>query len=262
MTVTTDPPSTCGFTIIELAVALFLVSLLFGSIFIPLQGQIESRKIGETEDLLEKAREALLGYAAANGYFPCPADDTTSGQEPAGSNHTTGICPAYHGFLPAAALGFQASDGQGYAVDGWGVTANRIRYAVASYTVGPVTNTNPFTRANGMRTAGIANLADTALSLFRVCDSGRGISAGANCGTARTVASTAPVMVWSAGANAATGGSSIHEAQNPNPNSGSSDRIFVMRTRSTVAGNEFDDIVTWIPMPIVISRMLLAGHLP
>jgi hypothetical protein len=147
-------------------------------------------------------------------------------------------------------------------VDGWGITANRIRYAVAGYSVGTSTNAHAFTRVNGMRTAAIPSLTDSALSLFHVCDSGRGVSAGANCGTALTLVSTAPVIVWSAGSNAATGGSSVHEAQNPNPNGGSSDRIFVMRTRSEVAGNEFDDIVTWIPMPILVGRMVTAGHLP
>lgn len=262
MIASTDGRSTRGFTLIELAVALFLVSLLFGSIFIPLQTQVENRKIEHTEELLDKARDALLGYAAANGHFPCPADNAGGGREPAGSDHSTGECPSYHGFLPAAALGLPASDAQGYAVDGWGITANRIRYAVAGYSVGPPTNTRAFTRMNGMRTAGIASLADSALSLFHICDSGRGVSAGANCGTALTLTSTTPVVIWSAGGNAATGGSSVHELQNPNPNGGSSDRIFVMRTRSDVAGNEFDDIVRWIPMPILISRMLAAGHVP
>ena len=251
-----------GFTLIELAVALFLVSLLLGTIFVPLQSQIEARKIEQTGQLLERAREALLGYAAANGYFPCPADATSSGRESAGTNHSTGYCPAYQGFLPAATLGFPASDGQGYAVDGWGIAANRIRYAIADATVGPPTNTHAFTRANGMRTAGIANLSHATLSLFHVCDSGRGVAGGAHCGTALTLVSTTPIVVWSAGANAATGGASVHEAQNPNPNGGSADRIFVMRTRSSVAGNEFDDIVTWIPMPILIGRMLVAGHVP
>jgi hypothetical protein len=113
-----------------------------------------------------------------------------------------------------------------------------------------------------MRAAGIASLADPALSLMHVCASGRGVSAGVNCGTAQTLVSTAPVVIWSVGPNAATGGTSVDEAQNPNPNGGSADRIFVSRVRSAVAGNEFDDIVTWIPMPILIGRMVAAGELP
>jgi type II secretory pathway pseudopilin PulG len=251
-----------GFTIFELAIALFLMALLVGSVFMPLEAQVDTRKVELTEQLLEKAREALLGYAATHGYFPCPADVTSSGQEAAGSDHATGVCPAYHGFLPAAALGLPASDANGYALDGWGGASNRIRYAVASQGVGPASNEHAFTRANGMRAAGISNLSDAALSLFHVCGSGKGVSAGVSCGSATTLVSTAPVMIWSAGANAARGGESVDEAQNPNPNGGSPDRIFVSRARSNVAGSEFDDIVAWIPMTILIGRMVAAGQLP
>jgi hypothetical protein len=258
----THIPLSRGFTLTDCSAALFVSALLFGSIVTPLQTQIEDRKIEDTTRLLEKARAALLGYAAAHGYFPCPADNSSSGQEPAATDHATGSCPVYQGFLPAAALGFPASDASVYAVDAWGRPENRIRYAVTTQTIGPPANTNAFTRTNGMRTAGISNLSDTALSLFHVCGSGTGVVAGVSCGAAPTLVSTTPVMVWSLGGNAATGGSSVDEAQNPNPNGGSMDRLFVSSLRRRVAGNEFDDIVAWIPMTIVVSRMVAAGQLP
>ena len=113
-----------------------------------------------------------------------------------------------------------------------------------------------------MRKGSIAALADPALSLLHVCASGIGISGAANCGNAETVVSTAPVVVWSVGQNGARGGRSAHEAQNPNPNGGSSDRLFVSRAHSTTREHEFDDVVTWIPMPVLIQRMVAAGHLP
>ena len=155
-----------GFTILELAVALFLLALLFGSVFVPLEVQVDTRKIEQTGQLLDRAREALLGFAATHGYFPCPADAASSGQEAAGSEHATGVCPTYHGFLPAAALGLPVPDANGYARDAWGTAANRMRYAVTSQRVGAPDNTNTFTRVNGMRAAGISNLGDAALSLF------------------------------------------------------------------------------------------------
>ena len=251
-----------GFTIIELAVALFLIALLFGSVFVPMQTQLDARKIEQTELVLDRAREALLGYAIAHGRFPCPADASSAGREPQGTDPASGACAAYHGFLPAAALGLAASDGHGYAVDGWGLAANRIRYAVANPTMGPAGNSAALTRVNGLRAAGIASLSDPALSLMHVCASGRGVSPGTHCGSAATLVSTAPVVIWSVGPNAATGGTSVDEAQNPNPNGGSADRIFVSKVRSGVGGSEFDDIVTWIPMPILIGRMVAAGQLP
>lgn len=257
-----ETPRVCGFTLIEVAVALFLLGLLFGTVFLPLQSQLETKKLEDTSRVLDKAREALLGYAAARGYFPCPASSTSAGQEAPGTDHASGTCPAYFGFLPAAALGFPGTDAEGFALDAWGTSANRIRYAVAGYSVGSAENANAFTRVNGMRTAGISALGDAALSLFHVCGSGVGVSAGLSCGAALTVVSTAPIIVWSAGANAATGGASRHEAQNPNPQGGSSDRIFVSRTRSSLGADEFDDVLTWIPMPVLIHRLATAGQLP
>ena len=75
-----------------------------------------------------------------------------------------------------------------------------------------------------------------------------------------TLASNAVAVVWSVGANGATGGTSVHEAQNPNPNGGSADVVFVTRTPSNVTGNEFDDIVSWIPATALLSRIVLAGQ--
>jgi prepilin-type N-terminal cleavage/methylation domain-containing protein len=248
-----------AFTLIELAVVLFLLGLIFGGIFMPLTSQVETRKLEETERLLVSAREALFGYVAAHGYFPCPADAAGGGYEPAGTDHASGVCPVYYGFLPGALLGLATLDNQGYAVDAWGGSANRIRYAVSAQTVSGVTR--PFTRANGMRTAGIANLADPALSLLHVCSNAApGQTTG--CGGAVTIVSTTPVMLWSSGANAATGGASADEAQNPNANGGSVDPVFVSRLRSNVASGEFDDQLAWIPITTLISRMVASGQLP
>ncbi|HET7158222.1 MAG TPA: prepilin-type N-terminal cleavage/methylation domain-containing protein [Burkholderiales bacterium] len=244
-----------GFTLMELAVSLCVIALVLGSIIVPLQTQIETRKVDETRRLLDLAHEMLLGYAAANGYFPCPADEASQGQEAAGSDHTTGVCASYHGYFPAALLGFRPTDAQGYGVDAWGTNMNRLRYAVANHTVSGIVN--PITRINGMRSVAMGSLAVT--PLFHICQSGDGVSAN-DCGTAVTLANNAAVVVWSVGPNAASGGLSVHEAQNPNPNGGSVDRVFVNRGVSAVAGHEFDDLVTWIPVTVLLSRLVATGQ--
>ena len=221
-----------GFTIIEHAVSLSIIALLLGSIMVPLQTQIENRKVDETKRTLEIAQEMLLGFAAANGYFPCPATASSNGQEPLGTDHTIGSCPVWHGFLPAALLGLRPTDAQGFALDAWDRPENRIRYAVSASAIGGIAQA--LTRANGLRTAPIATFA--AAPLLHVCQSGNGVTPN-DCGSAVTLASNAAIVVWSAGANAATGGKSAHEAQNPNPNGGSADRVFVSRGVSDVAGH-------------------------
>jgi len=250
-----------GFTLIELAVALFILMLLLGSIIVPLTTQVEQRKASDTRKALEEAREALLGFAAANGRLPCPASATSNGNESfaAGGSAANGNCSNFFdGFLPAAALGLAPTDSQGYALDGWGLTQNRIRYAVANQTVNGVTN--PLTRSNGMSAAGLTALA--AAQFLYVCNSGVGVNAGANCGTAVALSSNAMAVIYSVGANAATGGTSAHEAENPNPNGGSADRIFVSRDWSNAAGTEFDDLVTWIGTSPLFNRLIAAGQLP
>ena len=244
-----------GFTLLEQAVSLSVIALVLGSIMVPLQTQLESRKVDETRRAVELAQELLLGYAAANGYFPCPADAASNGQEAAGANHATGACATYHGFLPAALLGFRPTDAEGYAVDAWESRGNRLRYAVSDRTVAGVASV--FTRANGMRSVPLASLA--ASPHFYVCQSGVGATAN-DCGPAVTLASNAVVVVWSTGPNAATGGTSVHEAQNPSARGGSADRVFVSRTVSNTPGHEFDDIVSWVPMTALTSRLVQSGH--
>jgi type II secretory pathway pseudopilin PulG len=252
---------TQGFTLIELAVALFILMLLLGSIIVPLTTQVEQRKISDSRKVLDDARDALLGFAAANGRLPCPASAASNGAESfaAGGSAANGNCSNFFdGFLPAAALGLSPTDTQGYALDGWGLAQNRIRYAVSNQTVNGITN--PLTRSSGMSAAGLSNLA--AAQFLYVCNSGIGVNAGTNCGTAVALSSNAMAVIYSVGANAPTGGTSTHEAENPNPNGGSADRIFVSRDWSNEAVSDFDDLVTWIGTSPLFNRLIAAGQLP
>jgi hypothetical protein len=201
----------------------------------------------------------LIGYVVANGRFPCPALSNATGTE-ALSDLANGICAAgvsftgnYAGFLPATTLGFNPVDSSGYAVDAWGITQNRIRYAVSTQTINLITR--PFTKPSGMRNAGMSFIAANTSMLY-VCSSGTGVTASA-CGTATALGSSVPVVIWSLGANAATGGTSTDEAENLD-----NDRVFVSRLSSGGTSGVFDDIVTWIGASALFSRMIAAGQLP
>jgi hypothetical protein len=154
-------------------------------------------------------------------------------------------------------------DSAGYAIDAWGrpedtTGVNRIRYAVTNQ---PITGlNNAYTSENALASLEM-DVIDTP-DLFFVCGSATGVVAGANCGTAPVLTTRAPVLIWSVGPNARTGGASADEAQNPNPNGGSADRIFVSHSRSTATATEFDDMVTWIPITTMMTRLLGAGHVP
>lgn len=251
-----------GFSLIELSVAILIMALIIGSILVPLTTQVGERRVAETRKLLAEVESALLGFAAAHGRFPCPAIATSNGTEAfdTGGSASDGNCSNFlNGLLPARTLGLDTVDNQGFAVDAWGLTQNRIRYAVSNATVNSISN--PFTRTDGMRSAGMANIG-AASTLLYVCNSGTGVTAS-NCGTAGTLAANAIAAIWSVGANAATGGTSTDEAENPNPyGAGVNSRIFVSKARSDTVGSVFDDEVTWIAPYTVFNRMIAAGKLP
>lgn len=259
-----------GFTILELALVLAILGMLAVGILVPFVAQVAQRNVASTEKILDEIKETLVGYATATGRLPCPATAASNGAEAfaVGGTAANGNCSTFYGFLPAVTLGYSRVDNQGYVIDAWGTTQNRIRYAVTNATVGPAANTNAFTRTIGMRTATLASMAAT--TLLYVCASATSsLVPATHCGPgavgtggSTTLTANAPVVIWSVGANAATGGTSIDEAQNPNPNGGSADRIFVSRTRTDTVGTEFDDIVTWMSVGTLVSRMVLGGQLP
>lgn len=268
--------SAAGFSIVELAVSMGIMAIVLTGIMVPMVSQIAQRNITVTEKTLGEIRDALLGFAAANGRLPCPAVTTPTGAVPnpdgseafdiaGGGNASNGRCLSFVGFVPGRTLGITPVDRDGYALDAWGSTANRIRYAVSSDAVTTITPnvTNPFTSVNGMRNATLGEVAKIP-ALLMICDSGIGVQAGVNCNAARTLTSSAVAVIWSVGANASTGGGTgADERENPNPqDETSADRIFVSRTMSGIANNPFDDIVTWLSINTLVNRMVGSGQLP
>ncbi|TBR14219.1 type II secretion system protein [Rugosibacter aromaticivorans] len=242
-----------GFTLVELAIVMFIVALLLGGMLLPLSAQQDMRNQGDTQKQLAEAREALLGFAIANGRLPCPASGTSNGME---SPAVGGACTnPYDGFLPAASLGLAPIDAQGYAVDGWGGNPiNRIRYAVTT------ANASAFTTANGMKTVTMTGLAPD----LKVCNAGSGVvnpgTLSADCTAVTSLAADAVAVIYSVGKNAGTGGNGPDEKHNPNPNPAAiaADRVFV----STQPSPNFDDQMIWLSKNILFNRMVSAGQLP
>lgn len=262
-----------GFTLIELAIVMFIVALLLGGMLLPLSAQQDVRSQGETQKQITEAREALLGFAIANGRLPCPASANSNGQEsfcdsasgacvvtPPLQYQPHGRCSNPHdGFLPAATLGIAPVDTQGFAVDAWsGNPINRIRYAVTTASTSTA-STSAFTTANGMKTVTMTELAPD----LKVCNTGTGMvspgTVSANCAANTSLASDAVAVVYSLGKNAGTGGTGADENHNPNPQSTiAADRAFV----SAQPGQNFDDQMIWLSKNILFNRMVSAGQLP
>lgn len=61
-----------GVTLIELAIVLFIVSLILGGVLVPLSTRLEQEERKKTTEMLVDIKESLIGYALVNGHFPCP----------------------------------------------------------------------------------------------------------------------------------------------------------------------------------------------
>ena len=256
MRITTIPISnkSRGFTLIEIAIVMLIVTLLLTGLVPTISSQIEQRQTNETRKQLDEIQQALIGFALINGRLPCPASATSNGVESfaLGGNPTNGNCSNfYDGFVPSSTLGLSTSDSSGFAVDAWN---NRIHYAVTT-TMG-----NAFTMLDGMRSNGISSFVNADLL---VCSSAAAPGfTPSSCGPNNALTTGVPLIIYSTGKNGGYGGTGIDEAANPNPNSiASADRTFVSHT-PTPSPNEFDDIVIWISPNVLINRMVAAGKLP
>lgn len=223
-----------GFTLIELAVAMFIIALVLGSLLVPLSTQIEQRKISETQKILEETRDALIGYAVINGRLPRPAVSSSDGSERVATCATEADCT---GFIPWTVLGTSK-------LDGWG--------KIVGYSVTPAFANSSFTLSSaGTKT--IRTRATT--SPFALTNMVTGL----------------PAVIFSYGPNnwgtsdsstAFTDTSATNVDEDVNASASSS---FIYRSYSgntAATGGEFANIVIWLPMTALANRMVAAGKLP
>ena len=246
-----------GFSLLEMAVVLIILGFVLGVILAPIQAQRQMLHQSQTENTLEIAKKALLGFAQSKGRLPCPA--TANGlEDPIGG---TTACTKQLGYLPAATLGIQPTDANGFAVDAWN---NPIMYAVAQNSAITVP-TNPITPdftinslTDGMNIVGIANLTPE----LRVCKSATGITTVACSGGVESnyLINNAVAVIYSLGPTGAQASGGADEGANPKVPT-SSESVFVSHEPSAVAGNEFDHMMIWISPYVLYNAMIEAGQL-
>jgi len=272
-----------GFTLAELAIVLLIVGILLSGMTTMFSAQTEQRMWNDTQSRLEAARDAILGYAIANGRLPCPANSASAGAEvrqasgayvndcgalghdpAANPHHYYGgvVAGVTYGLLPAVTIGYQPVDAQGFALDAWG---NRIGYALSSTSSDAFPKTTNYTDASMLKTNGVSFLPGDLI----VCASATGISPGSKppgCHTAPSLTNQNIVVaiLHSPGKNGVgqvTRGPD--EAANRNP-TGANDAVFISHTPtpSTAANGEFDDQLLWIPVGTLYSKLIAAGVLP
>lgn len=239
-----------GFSLVEMAVVLVILGFVITALILPVSAQREAGFLRQTDDQLEVAQKALIGFAQTYGRLPCPA--SAVGNDDPGSRGVAqpiegGQCADINGantiaigYLPAATLGLAQVDQYGFAIDGWG---NRIRYALTqSPSVSNPVIMTPFSITNGMISARMGNLVPNLQVL-------NGVG-----GTA--LISNAVAVIYSTGKDLNVGG--IDEAANLDE-----DHVFISHDiQANGLNGEFDHRVVWISPYVLYNAMIQAGQLP
>jgi len=268
-----------GFTLIELAIVLVIITILIGGLAMPLSAQIQARRVAETQRTLDEVREAVFGYALSKSilvdddddpstpdkkhtYLPCP--DLVSGDPPGDADddgkeadlnngledrNADGSCSGSTGNVPWATLGTGAQDA-------WG---NRLYYRITNnpLLIGPPqVPVSMYGRENG------PSFSNASVGDNQICTTSSG-----GC-IAGDMASDVPVVLISYGPNsrgARNVNINLGDTTPPPPPGTSADELenldgdtaYVSHsaTGADHSNGEFDDLVVWIPHGLIIGRV-------
>jgi type II secretory pathway pseudopilin PulG len=239
-----------GVTLVELAVVLFILSLLLGGTMGALSARVETEERRRTAALLEEIRNALIGHAIVHGHLPCPdcrdaggncalaglgigdgvedgIDASGNGVSPRSGETALQSCAVLTGFLPWATLGAPA-------MDAWG---NPLSYRVSA----------EFARDVPERSVSF-DLGSSGDIDVKIDPSSSGYAA-------RELAA----IVISHGRHGAPPAAPRSPAEQRNRNG---HPPFIAGPYRTAEGGEFDDMLTWVSGNVLIYRMVQAGRLP
>ncbi len=289
-----------GFTLAEIAIVTLILGLMVVGVLGALTNQINQGRVSVTQRQLDEIRESLLGFAAQTGYLPCPDTDGDGIENAPNRNVATPLtCAAAEGFLPWVTLGVAQTDAWGIRFR-YRIKDEFARPSAAnSPLVHPLGVPIGGCAANG-GTTDPAPTTDPNNCTFDIQDTGdmridtRGGATGkipvTLAGGAPVSGIGIPVVVMSFGKNG-FGGVDSNGNQRPLPPVLNVDettnytvpalagvppavaRVFVSRTSkeadavcldgaSAAPLCEFDDIVTWISAPLLISKLIQANRLP
>lgn len=228
-----------GFSLIELAMVLFIISLVIGGLLVPLATQLEARQRSEAQAKLEEIQATLIGYAMINGELPCPTTQADPTHAKYGVKDDSCAAPVAEGYLPWKTLGMANG------LDPWGTprtsTADpwtghwRYRVNTAFAT--------PFSMSDTQATNNLLCVLDSTGNL--AVDAGE----------------TPVAVVYSTGANiTADGENTTYESTGSDTTC--TDDVTRVDYESGTVTTDFDDLLIWVSRPLLISRMVNAGTLP
>ena len=217
-----------GFTLVEMAITLFVITIISALLLIPLAGREDIRARHEAKATLAEIREALIGFAIIHRRLPCP----TLQNDPSAANYgleDASCNQSIEGRLPWRTLGLPPTDPWGTprisATDPWdGHWRYRVDLAFAHTANPPIAIDTVPGQDIGVRDAvsGIEMVANKMLV----------------------------AVVYSTGPN--------RDADGDNASFEVGDATYGVGGPTTT----FDDLLEWVSRPLLLARMGAAGALP
>lgn len=212
-----------GYSLEELAIALMIVGLLFGGLTMPLLAQHDQRDVAETRSQLTLIRSALIGFAMSHS--------AADGKPYLPCPDSTGDGSENRDAVSGTCSAPNNEGGLPWMDLGLGrndAYGRGYRYRVDADFANSVSGFSFGSSGNlvVLQAAGAAKLADK-LPLVVVSHGKLGEGAGAD------------------------------ELENSD-----GDGSFVSHDPSHASGNEFDDLLIWLPSSLLFSQMVAAGTLP
>ena len=267
------PARNAGFTLAEMAIVLVIVGLLLTSVISTVSTQLDARNIAETQSRLNQIKEAIIGFAQANGRLPCPADGTiATGVSGAGVEQFSGsACTSANNFgvVPWATLGVSETD----------VWGRRFGYKVTAV----FSNSNAQNTSASTWSCSSTPVPTPTQSSFALCSLGNlTITTPTAANKTGTNVASVPAVIISYGKNgygAYTPGGTKYSIPSGTgyvdepANATATSTTFYSREQSpqaspcsdTAAGSnfcEFDDLVAYISSNTLVAKMVSAGKLP
>ncbi len=285
----TMTPSESGFTLVEIAIVLLIISILLGYTVAMFPKQQDLKKYREVEHEMNHINGAIVGFAQVNGRLPCPAIPNTAGDEDGGGG---GNCNNYGGFVPVNTLGLTGRlNADSLIMDPWG---NPYRYYVTNNDFDGI-NGHDFVVNLQMRIVGLVDSDTDGYTdldgTYVICDQADAtpddicdapaVEVFGNAPVTGGPYAGAPFVLVSHGKNWNDGAAAGDELVNLGAELtdtnlgmglGPSGREYLLKNlaagestfvrRTTGFADDFDDVVKWGSPNLLYSKMIDAGQLP
>lgn len=245
-----------GFSLIEIAVVLFIIGLVTGGIVALLNSMVGNRQIEATRTRQEAIKTNLISFIARNNRMPCPAPSTSSdgaeGVTPGTctgvSSSGTGVSTVVTGMVPWASLGLPEET----ALDAYN---NRFTYQVVRASTG----------LNSVTISGMTGW----ITIHRNGPGAAGNQVN-DCSGGATINPCAAVAVIVSHGKDGFGGYTRFGVQIPfssnvtgddEKENADGDSKFVVKDFSDIASNPFDDSVMALTATDLLSPLITSGVL-